>query len=1253
MSGHSLQCHCSPRTPTRTQRQRQRQRHSAALEWWPLAVSLLCAALSLSCRLCGVGAIPNECDDYFPAVASMPPIPAVVLDFQNNTQYRLQPCQYTFAQHEAGWARYRSCFHAARAALHTCPRDCTRAYVDDPTRTHVLGSYPYHANSSICLAAIHSGVIRADTGGGVFLDRFWPEDWSNTASQSIFPRGSHLGSLSNGVHSEAVPDSALRTPAPLLNYSWTVRTRGVVANQRQVAPFDPRAGHVHAVLPFFPGGNWRPQRMWPHHLHLIIGGMDPSLGRYFNDAWLYLAAPLLREPSMQASVNGRWFRLDAAPFTGRAHALHHVLEDGEWDRWRDAWRNQSEGEGMPGVGGRQTARLLIIGGQTAHHCGQPLLGDCANDVWALTMAEDPTQSRTGGLRVTWSPQPLGRQPFEGRCGAALIHDRRLLTSGQTALLGVVGGQLSYHADSDGRCTAPVLTTAEAWYSAAGNLSQWTRGADAPFGARRSMQADDAFVTADSADGSTAALSRVPLLHLDKSVSLSGGVRYVDHAWDAALNRTVMTNATVYADVWTCTLPTPEYQGQGQDAVILGCDWTYGSPLADPNRVVGAMASGSLPVPVAHSASVPFPVGHQVWQVRVGGLSSVAAQGQWMARFVSSDIDEQSAGAAVLQQPVAVPGWPDLPKATVDDTRRSLPISYELSAAELNDPAQAGAVVITHTLPSYSARVQAQYSTAHVQRSNMVQRTRDSGLHLYLAADATNTTRPHFDFALQRTQHGQGYTWDTHIISGGLGGDGVTASNDWITYTPQHCLNPMDPSYAGLLGAGAITSDGGEFVHHAVEQLYSTTVAGIVYYSNDPSLYAPGDRVRWRCADGRRFEPLRRLDSVELTCMANGLWMDAQLGSTRRCVPSRLQCIWPTWDDGGEECADPTPYVTSIRLINTHALRNVSTAAQPQPVQTSATTVTGAASAFTGINGDQQLFIYGAFFVWPVRVTVGGSVCADPQLLSRVQRSCGASWNFGCRWHSIVRCTLFPAAPLRAAAAVVVHVGDRPVHVVSSTRPAGAFYNPIVYGTPLPGGSQHTSSTYYQSQQPLTIGSAAPRIVHVWSPTCDDSHRPVDEPLLSLQGCANDEPLKVRLLIANLGAGLSPVPAPRFRFASEGALGVQWSTCTISSSTSDLGWVADDQDLPDSAKAPCDPQLPDFLCRQVLFSAECTVNPQLGGDPRIRLSWTTSPYTLVSEDVRDNSAQLFSDHPARLSFAPWPSRHPRAERRLSPAAVRPV
>ena len=85
-----------------------------------------------------------------------------------------------------------------------CPSDCLQQLSQDrhaglPKLYGVFGSFPYFSSSSICLAAVHAGIINDTLGGGVFVNRFYRHDWSNTSTQTIFPHESWRGSLSNGI----------------------------------------------------------------------------------------------------------------------------------------------------------------------------------------------------------------------------------------------------------------------------------------------------------------------------------------------------------------------------------------------------------------------------------------------------------------------------------------------------------------------------------------------------------------------------------------------------------------------------------------------------------------------------------------------------------------------------------------------------------------------------------------------------------------------------------------------------------------------------------------------------------------------------------------------------------------------------------------------------------------------------------------------------------------------------------------------
>ena len=130
----------------------------------------------------------------------------------------------------------------------SCPPGCLRTLLTNSTITppQVWGSYPYHFNSSACLAAIHAGVIDSAAGGDLYVKRFRRNAWTNDSRDTVFPFGSSASSYSNGVLSMTVPDEWNPVPAGPYEQSATVTVPGgSYLFQSRVAPFSPRAGHSH------------------------------------------------------------------------------------------------------------------------------------------------------------------------------------------------------------------------------------------------------------------------------------------------------------------------------------------------------------------------------------------------------------------------------------------------------------------------------------------------------------------------------------------------------------------------------------------------------------------------------------------------------------------------------------------------------------------------------------------------------------------------------------------------------------------------------------------------------------------------------------------------------------------------------------------------------------------------------------------------------------------------------------------------
>jgi hypothetical protein len=200
-----------------------------------------------------------------------------------------------------------------------------------------------------------------------------------------------------------------------------------------------------------------------------------------------------------------------------------------------------------------------------------------------------------------------------------------------------------------------------WYSSWPDLFSWRQGRDAPFSPRRSMQEEDAYVNSDDAFfANTPDVAHRPRFVLPpKSVSLAGGIRYIDHRVDVATGRAAITRAELYADVFSCTLVTPEYQPNAS----IDCDWAHSYPLANMSIPPPYAPTGSLPLPVAYGASSGTWTTDYNSLVRWGGASSSAALTAWLsttptgAADASNSIDWSQApsNVSVITQPLFMNG----------------------------------------------------------------------------------------------------------------------------------------------------------------------------------------------------------------------------------------------------------------------------------------------------------------------------------------------------------------------------------------------------------------------------------------------------------------------------------------------------------------------------------------------------------------------------------------------------------------------
>ena len=452
-------------------------------------------------------------------------------------------------------------------------------------------------------------------------------------------------------------------------------------------------------------------------------------------------------------------------------------------------------------------------------------------------------------------------------------------------MALVGGQLSY-TDSQ-NCSAPIQTVNSVWLSSWPALSPWLPGRDAPFSPRRSMQSDDALLASD--DLLIPPVGNYWDVAFDKSTSLTGGIRFIAHRWQPDTGTAIVTQAEVYADVWSCTLPTPEYD---PTLLPLDCDWAHSYPIASLSRPPPYTPTASLPLPIAYSAHSEYRASRYHSLLRFGGVTSAAALQLWLSAVPTGAADvlqpvdwtRAPANVTLMQQPLFLNDATEQSPADFQALRFYMPLVFRLDEAELNSPDSAFTLgsdaVVSHMQPLDSNKLQPLTSTLHLQPQQMVQTPQEASWAVPQAADARNTSRPSFAFQMRRRGHSQQRAASTYetIIAGGESGS--LFSNDWISFASQGCFWPRDPSYRQLLGplssARIVRSRG--FV------LRQDT--GWLEQEQHP-VFLHTNTVQVRCAAGHHFEPPLYTDEVTLTCTSTGLWMDSTLGSVRRCEPRRF------------------------------------------------------------------------------------------------------------------------------------------------------------------------------------------------------------------------------------------------------------------------------------------------------------------------------------------------------------------------------
>ena len=885
------------------------------------------------------------------------------------------------------------------------------------------------------------------------------------------------------------------------------------------------------------------------------------------------------------STNGRWWRLADAPFNPRAFIQPHYAINADFDllSMRPAPDNPINGSGS----------LFLVGGQTAHHCGDPQLGECSSEIWLVNITRNLTLEANKAdhppLHLTWDRQMVGLMSFPSRCGAALISEARDITPGQARILGVAGGQMSFTAESDCR-TAPIVTTNEVYYSSVANFSSWTLGRPAPFSARRSMQTDDALFMSD---GGVYPIGTSRLHYLDKTISVGGGLRYVRREWDESRGVSRMTEAELFADVYSCTLITPEWDPSATD-----CDWSHTRRMANLSVPPPYLPTASLPVPIAHGPSARGQPVRKMWNIRWGGVTSEAAAAAWRATvpqgaadaFEKFDWGSAAHNLTLIAQPVLPANEMDFaaegaPQPTVAETRYDLPTAWTVGEDELNSPnssfVRGSDAVITMSVPTHYSTIQYQATTFHQQPSQMVQTAAESTAWLYLATSSLNTTRPLLDFTNRRFGHSMALSNAAVYLGGGISDGRYT--NDWVTHEAALCLYPDDPSYYSTLGSGHIAAPPYKWdimAHFLTHWYYKPGDEG--GYAHGISFYTdvrlgPNTPFPWMCDDGFRFDPPTKASVVYISCTSSGLWMDTQLGSIRRCVPQALRCPAPFVDLGLGRCGDPEPVVTAVRI---HGVgRGNPGRYVDQATNSDNATVIDIPSMGNSPMRNKLLYIHGSWLSQPVSITVFAQVCMVPQVRNSTRFCLDEADPTTChRYGSLITCVLdlLPYFVQGSSFPVTITVGRRQT-VISSIS--------LVEWTVI--------------DKPITLSIAPPRIHWLHSDQCK---RPSDEPesTLRLVDCPINRPFEVVICSLNLDSDYNSGDSIRPK--------VYLSSVDEALSCDERSWA--EKALPGS-EVLCDSRLPNFPCIRQSTCANCTVPPRLGSGHVLRIARPTyEDYDLV-------------------------------------------
>jgi hypothetical protein len=833
------------------------------------------------------------------------------------------PCDQTFTLFDAAFTLgVRSLPSQSIAAL--CPSTCL-----PQSDWELFGSFPYHGRSSICLAAIHAGIINATAGGGVFISRFYRQDWSGSTSQTIFPYNSSTGSWSNGVQSHDVSRDWYSIPSNASEWSYVVRGRGDHILQRRLAPFPPRAGHVHLTLQSGTRGSVSVMTL----LHVIVGGYNST--HYLRDCWLGIQR-------WSADVEDiQWSQQDDAPFSPRSHMMVRAA------------RNITD-----------DPLMYVVGGQTGHLCGLHELGECDNEAWRFALTNDSVNPEVG-WRLTWEAEPLFHLPFSTRCQAGLIITRWTPLRGpQIEAVSIFGGQLSYN---DTACNAQPVTTNDVWMGEFNfSTSQhgiWHQSEQGPFSPRR-FEGNDPSPRAVREDGGQN-FGRL-------SGPLIGGLRHLSIKRNATASPASarLLDTELSAEIWECESP----QAIINERPAFDCLWSKINNSRNP--------SGAIAAPTAAGADQALQVEHNIWlpadqSMSFGGITSEAFIEQW--KTTPPKLDESIETSYLeLEINITVVTWSSsvLVPVSMDDIlsgRQWLPLNFSMSESELNDlngNYVLGSDWMTMSTLPWEGFVAS--STFHQQKTSLVVDPQNSTWFVPQARPSVNTTRPRFSFPLRRHSHRSG-RYATHIILSRVGFDlstpvtsvfvsggrsGEEFYNDFILQQMARCLPPIDPSFFDAMGPM-------EVLTISPTMMLSFNRTGSVPPHNSDSLQTGVGLLKVACQAGFHFEPPLVGDSeTTLHCAPNGLWMDMAALTIRRCVPDELNCTVLLHDLGGRYCVPRPPIIDRVdgsylsannRIVILNHVDNVTL-----------TDVPFSASLFLTVTGD--------VFFYPLDVTVNSEIC---------------------------------------------------------------------------------------------------------------------------------------------------------------------------------------------------------------------------------------------------------------------------------------